>query len=96
MRVDKKGFQHKGQLYSEATDALFAVFEHPRDQSRAAAVYLPMSAEAASRVNRKIPHYGKYSMLVFRDGENVVKDTWLTKPGPTLHLFDKEKTNADR
>ncbi|NIR34244.1 MAG: M1 family metallopeptidase [Desulfuromonadales bacterium] len=96
VNVEGNGFEHNGKFYSDAADALFAVFEHPRDQSRAAAVYLPMSAEAASRVNRKIPHYGKYSMLVFRDGENVVKETWPTKPGPTLHFFDKEKTNADR
>ncbi|HKL48282.1 MAG TPA: M1 family aminopeptidase [Desulfuromonadales bacterium] len=94
--IDEKGFSYDDTGYSGDGDALFAVLEHPLDEARAAAVYLPMTAEAAGGVNRKIPHYGKYSILVFQNGENVVKETWPTKPGPTLYLFEKEKTHAEQ
>ncbi|MFO7982963.1 MAG: M1 family aminopeptidase [Desulfuromonadales bacterium] len=92
--IDEKGFSYKETSYSDEGDALFTVLEHPLDDARAAAVYLPVSAEAAADINRKIPHYGKYSILVFQNGQNVVKETWPTEPGPTLHLFDKETTHA--
>lgn len=43
---------------------------------RTVALFFPLSAEAAGAALRKIPHYGKQSLLVFSNGVNRVKSTW--------------------
>jgi hypothetical protein len=48
---------------------------------------LPLSAEAASEAARKIPHYGQYSYLVFREGINEIKGTWPAGRSPLVHEF---------
>lgn len=79
-----------GMVYSAAGDALFAVFLRPADPGRVAAVFLPLSPSAAAAVGRKIPHYGKYSYLVFTDGENGSKGTWEPTDSPVVHRFKAE------
>jgi hypothetical protein len=81
------GFTLEGNAYASAGDALFAVFAHPSETGRVAAVFLPLSAEAASLAGRKIPHYGKYSFLSFSGGVNRTKGTWSVTDSPTVHVF---------
>ena len=76
-----------GTVYSAAGDALFAVFPRQSDPGRVAAVFLPLSPSAAAAVGRKIAHYGKYSYLVFTDGENKSKGTWEPADSPVVHRF---------
>ncbi len=80
-------FTLEGKAYTSAGDALFAVLPHPSDKGRVAAVFLPLSAEAASLAGRKIPHYGKYSFLTFSGGANQAKGTWAVTASPTVHVF---------
>ncbi|MFA6147020.1 MAG: M1 family aminopeptidase [bacterium] len=82
-------FLLEGTAYSAAGDALFAVFPRPADPGRVAAVFLPLSPSAVAAVGRKIPHYGKYSYLVFTDGENRSKGTWEPADSPVVHRFGK-------
>jgi hypothetical protein len=81
------GFTLEGKAYASPGDALFAALPHPADKGRVAAVFLPLSASAASLAGRKIPHYGKYSFLSFSDGENRAKGTWSVADSPTVHVF---------
>ena len=39
---------------------------------------------------RRIPHYGRYSYLAFRDGQNRVKATWEPDNSPLQRLFYKD------
>lgn len=80
-------FTLEGATYASARDALFAVLPHPSDKGRVAAVFLPLSAEAAAQAARKIPHYGKYSFLSFSAGTNRAKGTWAVRASPTVHEF---------
>lgn len=41
-------------------------------------------ADAAASVGRKIPHYGKYSYLVFDGATNVAKGTWPVSESPMI------------
>jgi hypothetical protein len=85
------GFTADGQYYGGPQAALFAVFAHPyRQQGRAAALYLPLSPAAATATVRKIAHYGRYSYLVFVDGDNQAKETWPISSSPTLHAFQED------
>ena len=38
-------------------------------------------------VGRKIPHYGKYSYLVFEDGKNIAKGSWEVLSSPLRDRF---------
>jgi hypothetical protein len=81
------GFTLEGASYRSPGDALFAVLPHPSDKGRVAALFLPLSAEAASQAGRKVPHYGKYSFLAFSAGANRAKGTWPVTDAPTVHVF---------
>jgi len=80
-------FTLEGKAYASAGDALFAVLPHPSDKGRVAAVFLPLSADAASQAGRKIPHYGKYSFLSFSEGTNKARGTLAVTGSSTVHVF---------
>lgn len=71
-------------------DALFAALPHPFSGEYRAALFVPAGPEAARKAVRKIPHYGKYSYLVFRGGANIEKATWPIRQSPTIHIFNTE------
>ena len=87
LSIAPDGFTLEGVTYTGRDDALFAVFPHPSDKGRTAAVFLPLSAGAASLAGRKIPHYGKYSFLAFSEGANKAKGTWDAAASPAVHVF---------
>ncbi len=90
LAAEKDRFTLEGVEYSSPSDALFAVFGHPSDKGRVAALFLPLSADAAVKAARKIPHYGKYGYLAFSDGVNKAKGSWETTGSPTIHEFPPE------
>ncbi len=45
-------------------------------------------AKAAEAIGRKIPHYGKYSYLVFEGANNVGKGTWRALSSPLTAKLD--------
>jgi hypothetical protein len=91
LRCTGEGCTVMGERFSGAGTALFAALPHPAGPDRAAAVFAPFSAEAAHAAVRKIPHYGKYSYLVFDSGENRLKGIWPADESPLIHHFAKER-----
>jgi hypothetical protein len=86
------GFAIGGTEYGSREDSLFAVLPHPSDRKRVAALFLSRSPEAAATAARKIPHYGKYSYLVFSGGTNRAKGMWEATASPTVHVFPSQET----
>ena len=80
-------FTLNGTEFAAPGDALFAVLPHPSSAGRVAAVFLPLSPEAANAAGRKISHYGKYSYLAFSGGNNREKGTWTAADSPAVHRF---------
>lgn len=80
-------FTLNGTEFAAPGDALFAVLPHPSSAGRVAAVFLPLSPEAANAAGRKIAHYGKYSYLAFSGGNNRDKGTWIAADSPAVHRF---------
>jgi hypothetical protein len=76
-----------GNGFADPGDALFLALPHPSDRGRVAALFLPLSAEAAREAARKIPHYGKYGYLGFHHGENRAKGSWAVAGSPVVHDF---------
>jgi aminopeptidase N len=87
LSVSPDGFSIGGTEYGSREDSLFVVLPHPSDKKRVAALFLSRSPEAAAMAARKIPHYGKYSYLVFSEGTNRAKGTWEATASPTAHEF---------
>jgi hypothetical protein len=63
-------FSIGGERYRDSADLFFLALTHPRSGGRTAALFLPLSPEAAGRYAMKITHYGAYGYLVFSGGEN--------------------------
>ncbi len=90
LQLGSLGFSIGGKDYHDDADCLFAVVRNPADPKRIAAIFLPLSEQAAAAVVPKIMHYGKYSYLVFRNGKNVEKGIWPVRRSPLIHVFKEE------
>ncbi len=68
------------------------VRRNPLNPSKVVAVAAASSKEEVEASWEKIPHYGKYSMVAFRGGENTEKKTWGSERGWVMPL--KETTTG--
>lgn len=84
LAVGGRHFQVAGQRFDQPADLLFAVARRPDDPNRLVALLYPLSAAAADAGLVKIPHYGRYSYLVFRGGRNQIKGTWESDTSPMI------------
>ena len=84
---DRKSFALKGARFDDPSDTFFGVFEHPLNDGRIAALFLPLSSQYAGIVARKITHYGKYSYLAFHGPQNRVKGTWSVTESPLIYRW---------
>jgi hypothetical protein len=87
LSVSPKAFTLKGKTYQNPSDVLFIVLPDSQDARRVAGLFLPLAGKQTGREAAKIPHYGKYSYLIFRDGVNEVKGTWPALTAPLTHVF---------
>ncbi len=93
--VAPDGFTIDGEAYADPGDALFIVRRPPgSDSSGIVAVFLPLSADAASTAAVKIPHYGKYGFLAFQSGVNRAKGVWPITKSPLIHDFPRKETSS--
>jgi hypothetical protein len=76
-----------GQSYPRRTSSFFGVFQHPRNNGKIVALFLPASDDLARAVSTKIPHYGKYSYLLFDGQRNQVKGTWPVMDSPLIYKW---------
>jgi hypothetical protein len=82
--VQPGAFTLKKRKFAGGSASFFGVFEHPQNKERTVALFLPHTFEAAGVVAVKIPHYGKYSYLVFNQTRNQVKGTWIVENSPMV------------
>ena len=73
----------------ENPDVLFMVRKTDNDD-QVVAWFLPGSVAAAQDTARRIPHYGRYSYLLFRDGQNRIKATWEPENSTLQVIFNKD------
>ena len=87
--ASEQKFAVNGKLSDDNRDVLFMVrkMDHA---DQVIAYFLPGSVAAAEDTARRIPHYGRYSYLAFRDGQNRVKATWEPDNSPLQRLFYKD------
>jgi hypothetical protein len=73
------GFVLDGQSFGGQGLSFFGVF---KNRGRSVALFLPSDEALAKIISVKIPHYGKYSYLVFEGSRNRAKGTWNADSSP--------------
>jgi aminopeptidase N len=87
MRFHGSGFSREEETTPADADTFFAVMTHPSDAQRVLAIFLPGPPAAAENAAAKITHYGRYSYLTFREGQNQDKGTWDVPHSPVVHRW---------
>jgi len=77
-----------GELFDDPSSVFFGVFRHRESRDRVAALYLPLSLEAAEDAAVRITHYGRYSYLAFKDGRNKIKETRPITESPLIYTWE--------
>jgi hypothetical protein len=83
-------FSLNNKQYNQTTDVFFGVFTHPSANDRVAALFWPLSPQYAEVVARKVTHYGKYSYLVFQNGQNREKGFWQIDDSPLIYRWNQK------
>lgn len=92
LTIDARGGAAAWNIEGEPArgDALFAVLAGRNNPVGVRALFLSATPEAARQVAAKIAHYGRYSLLLFATGRNLVKTTWTPRTSPLKFTFPKE------
>jgi len=81
--------EHGAAAAMEDSDVLFLV-KAASTGEHVLAFFIPETTAAAQDTARRIPHYGRYSYLAFRDGQNLYKATWEPERTPLKVVFNQE------
>ena len=69
------------RAHDEDLSAVYCVRD-PEDPELAWTVVLADAPERVPALGRKMPHYGRYSYLLFSGEDNVDKGTWSVQSSP--------------
>ena len=88
--LDAEGLRVGDALYPSDTKSLVVVARNVSNPSTVLVYVSAPSAAAADGLARKLPHYGKYSWLVFGGSapDNEAKGEWTTAESPLTHVFE--------
>jgi hypothetical protein len=85
--LNEREFKVAGKSYSRQAASFFGIFKTNDASERLIGLFLPESYALAAVLSAKIPHYGKYSYLVFQGPNNQVKQTWPVTSSPVAVLL---------
>ncbi|BCS52503.1 M1 family metallopeptidase [Geobacter sp. SVR] len=85
-----QGFAVDGSASRDPSSLLFLVTPSRTGNGKVAALFLPLSEEAAARYLLKIGHYGRYSYVAFTGAENRLKGTLPAPAGASSAEFPQE------
>jgi hypothetical protein len=71
--------------------SLIACFHDPENTQLGRAVVLPADASVAAALGRKIPHYSRYSWLLFEGEQNVDKGAWTVLTSPLRRTLEESE-----
>jgi hypothetical protein len=90
MAVDAAGAPLLSDRATVSGDTLFAVLAGRQGRDGVRALFLSSNPDTAGPVAPKIPHYGRYSLLRFAAGRNLVKTTWEAQSSPLTVVLPTE------
>ncbi|MGD8572766.1 MAG: M1 family aminopeptidase, partial [Gammaproteobacteria bacterium] len=89
--IGENSFIVDGKRYDTSDHSALFAARHPQNQANTLLWLTASSPEAVAGLARKLPHYGKYSYLVFKGSapDNIVKGQWTVKDSPMRAVLDK-------
>jgi len=87
LRPLEKPMPWEKALGEEKTAGSVLVYNHPGSRELAVMVIQGKGQSDILSIARKLPHYGKYSYLLFHGGKNVAKGIWEIESSPLIHVF---------
>ncbi|MCF6149896.1 MAG: M1 family metallopeptidase [Candidatus Kuenenia sp.] len=88
LSLAKDVFSVDAVMYKDKKDAFLITIKNPFNKEKGIALFAGFSPEAVEKTGYKIPHYGKYSYLVFSDGKNRVKEILSVESSPLQRTFE--------
>jgi len=82
VNIEESAFHVNGERFDRATHALVLALPHPHNPDGAIGLLLGNEADAVAGIWRKLPHYGKYSYLVFAGTANIARGVWSVERSP--------------
>jgi hypothetical protein len=94
--LDAGGLRIPEATYAADTRSIVAAVRNPENPATVLVYLSAPSAAAADGLARKLPHYGKYSWLVFKGDapDNEAKGEWPTSQSPLAHEFESQPALA--
>ena len=80
--IEEGSFMVNKVPYRDTGNALLVTSRNPKNRDKGIALFLGLSSDTIKNVGFKLPHYGKYSYLLFADGKNVDKGTFAITNSP--------------
>ncbi|MBI2470210.1 MAG: hypothetical protein HYV59_03085 [Planctomycetes bacterium] len=87
--IDQGSFMVNKVTYSDKNHSLIVTSKNPKNTEKGIALFLCSNSDTIKNVGFKIPHYGKYSYLVFADGKNVDKGAFAITDSPLQRYIKK-------
>ncbi len=85
--VTPHDFSFSATSFDRRRHTYVGVLPHPEREDGFVAVYLFGRDEDRLRIATKVPHYGRYSYLVFENARNVAKGTWPVDRSPLIYAW---------
>jgi len=87
--IEEGSFMVNKVPYRDTGNALLVTSRNPMNRDKGIALFLGLSSDTIKNVGFKLPHYGKYSYLVFADEKNVDKGTFAITDSPLQRYIKK-------
>ena len=80
--LGKDSFTAGKTTYNNKNNALLVTFKNSKNKKKSIALFSCLNSGTIKTVGAKIPHYGKYSYLVFAEEKNIDKGTFAVIQSP--------------
>ncbi len=87
--LEEGAFTAGDATYRDKSNALVITARNPRNRDKGIALFLCPNSDMIRNIGFKIPHYGKYSYLVFAGEKNIDKGTFPVTDSPLQRHLKK-------
>ncbi|MEF3279738.1 MAG: M28 family peptidase [Elusimicrobiota bacterium] len=90
IRIDSSGIWIDNIKYEFDKNSFVFSFLNPENPDYTVNFFFPRDKISSELISFKIPHYSKYSYLVFdSENNNILSGVWKLKSSPNIFLFDE-------
>lgn len=88
--ITEDSFSVNGIVYNNQDNALLVTLKNPKNKKKGIAILFAFNPGAIEKLGSKIPHYGKYSYLIFAGGKNIDKGIFAVTDSPLQRYLNNK------